>query len=65
MEYLNDFEATTLKGIEPVIDGRSGMPKFPTDGIYARCCINCRKVYFCNYKPLDYECKQCRGETAS
>ena len=65
MKYLNDFESKTLNGVDPVIDERSGMPKFLTNGIYARCCVQCRKVYFCNYKPIDYMCKLCRGEYTS
>ena len=62
MEYINDFEEKTLESIEPVMDEKSGMPKFPTDGIYARCCNKCGHVYFVNYKELDYICKRCRGE---
>ncbi len=59
MKYINDYESTTLN-IDPVIDEKSGMPKFPSSSLRCRRCIKCNRFYFVNYEFLDYECKSCR-----
>lgn len=61
MQYINDFENTHLVELkEPVIDEKSGVPKFLICGVKARRCMKCDKICFANYKFLDYECMDCR-----
>ena len=60
MKYLNEFETTTLKDIEVVIDERSGTPRFIGSCVKARKCIKCNLLFFVNYTDFDYECMKCR-----
>lgn len=63
MKYKNDYETDNLKEMPVVLDDRSGMPKFTSQGLRARQCIKCSKYLFANYEFFDYECMICRSKS--
>ena len=60
MDNINDFESSSIHGMEIALDDRSRMPKFAGSAIKARRCIKCNKIVFANSDANDYECMRCR-----
>ena len=63
MKYNVDYETDSFKGIDVVLDERSGFPIFANDAFRANRCIKCNRIVFSNYKYLDYKCLICKDIT--